>query len=216
MGRPLRIQAPDLTFHITSRTNGKRLYLRTKPDHHALCRILECTRRKYRASVFKFMPMGNHFHMVIRLGEAGNLSRFMCEFKTAYAKYYNRTYRLSGHFWGDRYRSTIVQDDRHMLACFRYIDRNPVRAGLVKHPREWDYHCFPAYAYGNSHACLRVTLHPTYLAMSEDEQQRRRLYREYITGEDDQSDSLRGNLPRMLFFGSEGFIRELKKRFALN
>ena len=181
MGRPLRLKAPNVVYHITSRTNGKRLYLKSKKDHKALCRCLERIRLKYKALVYKYLPMGNHFHLVIQLPDNSDLSQFMCEFKARYAKYYNRRYNTSGHFWGERFHSTIVQADQHLLACFRYVDLNPVKAGLVQHPSQWEHHCYPYYAHGQEHADLIISPHEVYISLSRDETRRREIYREFVT-----------------------------------
>lgn len=127
MGRPLREKGPNITFHITSRTNGKKLFMKKKSDHKALCLYLAKTLSKHDIICYAFTPMGNHFHLIIRIQDnSTDLSQFMCEFKTAYAKHFNTKYNTSGHFWGERFSSTIIEDERHMLACLRYLDRNPV------------------------------------------------------------------------------------------
>ena len=103
MGRPLRLKTPGLTYHITSRTNGKRLFLKKKQDQKALCKILKLILSKYGVILYAFTPMMNHFHMIIRIENNSDLSQVMCEIKTFYAKYFNKKYKISGHFWGDRF-----------------------------------------------------------------------------------------------------------------
>lgn len=128
----------------------------------------------------------------------------MCEFKTAYAKYFNNKYNISGHFWGDRFRSTIVQEDQHLLACLRYIDRNPVKAGLVSNPKHWQNASFHYYAYGNPHETLSLDWHPVYLELSPDVERRQAMYIEYVEGAD--LDDLSGKMDSMQVFGTEEFI----------
>lgn len=140
------------------------------------------------------------------MGEDADLSRFMCEFKTAYAKYFNTKYNMSGHFWGDRFHSTLVEDDKYMLACLRYIDRNPVKAGLVERPNQWYYSSYHYYAHGKPHEILIIDLHPTYLDLAGNNKKRREIYVDYVSGEDAISDSLHGTMERKLIFGSDNFI----------
>ncbi|NTW88554.1 MAG: hypothetical protein HGB26_05405, partial [Desulfobulbaceae bacterium] len=166
MGRPLRLKAPDLTYHITSRTNGRRLFMKKKADQKMLCRCLHKILVKYNVTIYSYTPMMNHFHMMIHLKKDTDLSKVMCEFKVLYAKVFNKKYKLSGHFWGDRFRSCIVQDDQYALACLRYIDRNAVKAGLVDHPAKWYLTSFPSYAYGQAHPILALQPHPAYLALA--------------------------------------------------
>jgi putative transposase len=211
MGRPLRIKVPELTYHITSRTNGRRLFLKKKKDQKILCRILKVCLLKHGVVIYAFTPMMNHFHMLISFRKDSDLSKFMAEFKSTYAKYFNRRYDTSGHFWGDRFRSTIVQDDSHALACLRYLDRNPVKAGLVDHPEKWMLNSFRSYAYGENHPLLPLQPHPTYLGLAKSRAMRHDIYLKFVLDKDELSDELHGKLHRMQFFGSEDFIEEIKR-----
>lgn len=209
MGRPLRLKAPNLTYHITSRTNGRRLFLQKKRDQKALCKILRRILLKYGVILYGYTPMNNHFHMIIHIANQADLSQFMNEFKSHYAKYFNKKYNTSGHFWGDRFRSTVVQDDKHALACLRYIDRNPVKAGLVAHPAKWYYHSFPSYAYGKRHSLLPLQPHPTYLDLANTKTRRYALYQDFVAGEDRASEELFGQLYKLRVFGDEAFVSSL-------
>jgi putative transposase len=212
MGRPLRLKAPQLTYHITSRTNGRKLFLKKKQDQKALCKILKRSLLKHAVIIYAFSPMTNHFHMLIRIEKETDLSQFMCEFKSYYSKYFNKKYNISGHFWGDRFKSTIVQDDQHALACLRYIDRNPVKAGLVDHPAKWFFNSFHSYAYGKHHSLLPLQPHPTYLALAATKTRRYILYRAFVIGDDKESDELFGRLSKLQFFGTEEFITSIKRQ----
>lgn len=212
MGRPLRLKAAGLTYHITSRTNGKRLFFKKKQDQKALCLILKQILSKYGVILYAFTPMMNHFHMLISIQNEADLSQVMCEIKTIYAKYFNKKYKISGHFWGDRFRSTIVQDDKHILTCLRYLDRNPVKAGLVNHPGKWLFSSFHSYAYGLSHPFLPLQPHPVYLALSKVKSKRRQFYLSLVIEPDTEADALHGHLHQLTFFGSREFVQEVKSR----
>jgi len=212
MGRPLRLKAPGLTYHVTSRTNGGRLYLHAKQDRKMLCRYLHRILLKYDVIAYSFTAMSNHFHAIIHIKNDADISKIMCEFKTLYAKYYNRRYHTCGHFWGDRFHSTIVQDDRHALACLRYLDRNAVKAGLVNHPSQWPLTSFNTYAYGKKHPILSLTPHPTYLALARDKVGRREMYISFVLNQEPHLDDLHGKLWRLQIFGSQEFIAEVKRR----
>lgn len=187
------------------------MFMKKKRDQKALCRILKQALLKHGIILYAFTPMMNHFHMLIYLKKGADLSQFMCEFKAAYARYYNRKYGMCNHFWGDRYHSTVVQDDRYALACLRYLDRNPVKAGLVEHPEEWEFNSFRCYAHGESHPLLPVEPHPTYLGLAESKVKRRTSYLSYVLGKDPFSDDLYGKLDRLQIFGSAEFIQNVKR-----
>jgi putative transposase len=212
MGRPLRLKAPNLTYHITSRTNGKKLFMKKKADQKLLCRCLKKILLKYGVILYSFTPMSNHFHMLIRIENQADLSKVMCEFKVLYAKLFNAKYKLKGYFWGERFKSCIVQDDQYALACLRYIDRNPVKAGLVDHPGKWEMGSFGSYAYGQTHGILPLQPHPTYLALAKQKIKRRAFYLSFVLEKDDLSDDLHGKLGRMQIFGSSEFADEVKGR----
>lgn len=211
MGRTVRINVPNVTYHITSRTNGHKLYMKKKRDQKMLCRILRKALLKHGIILYAFTPMMNHFHMLIYLTPEADLSQFMCEFKAAYARYFNRKYGTSGHFWGNRFRSTLVQDNQYALACLRYLDRNAVKAGLVDHPGQWELNSFRSYAYGEDHPILPLQPHPTYLGLSLNQEKRRDIYAAFVLGSDRLSDELFGKLPRMPFLGSEAFRAQFKQ-----
>jgi putative transposase len=212
MGRPLRLKASGLTYHVTSRTHGKRYLLQNRGDKKALCKILKQITAKYQVVIYSFTVMNNHFHLFIRIDNEADLSQVLCEFKATFAKYYNKQYKISGSFWGDRFRSTIVQDDRHALTCLRYIDRNPVKAGLVQHPSKWIYTSFNSYAYGKNHPILPLTPHPSYIALAATKEKRRNLYLQLVIEPDEEADQLHGRLYRILFYGSEEFIQEIERK----
>ncbi len=211
MGRPVRLKGPDLTYHVTSRTNGGKLFLEAKHDKRMLCCILDRILLKYDVIAYGFTAMNNHFHLIIHIKNDADLSRIMCEFKTAYAKYFNKRYGIYGHFWGDRFRSTIVQDDRYALTCLRYLDRNAVKAGLVDHPGKWPFSTFGSYAYGKAHPIQNLHPHPSYLALARSREKRREMYLSFVLDQDPLTDELTGKLWRLPIFGSEEFVREVTR-----
>ena len=215
MGRPLRLKGPNLTYHITSRTNGGRLFLKKTKDQKVLCKIINRVLLKYNVLGHGLTPMNNHFHLIIHIKDKADLSQVMCEIKTQYAKYHNKKYNTKGIFWGGRFHSTIIEDDYHMLICLRYIDRNPLKAGLVDHPSKWHLATFRQYAYGEPHPLLHIQPHPTYTALSEDPAKRQRMYSEFVLGPNHAADDLHGRMRRMRVFGSEDFINQIKCKICL-
>lgn len=93
-----------------------------------------------------------------------------------YVQYVNRTYRRSGTLWEGRFRSCLMQEEAYVLACYRYIEMNPVRAGMVEHPAEYRWSSYRANAQGEP-SVLRCP-HPLYQALSRDEGLRAEAYRE--------------------------------------
>jgi putative transposase len=154
--------------------------------------------------------MTNHFHLIVHIKDNGaDLSQFMCEVKTAYAKYFNFKYNTSGHFWGDRFKSTIIEDEPYMLACLRYIDRNPLNAGLVSSSGDWHYGSYNCYAKGCKHPLLPITLHPTFMALSRDQKRRHQLYIDFVDKPFPLSDNLHGRLEKRQFLATPTYKEKL-------
>ena len=92
-----------------------------------------------------------------------------------YVQYVNRGYQRSGTLWEGRYRSSVVQTEAYVLACYRYIEMNPVRAGMVEHPAAYPWSSYAANAQGDRLGWL--TPHAQYLALAKDADRRRAAYR---------------------------------------
>src|SRR5579864_6452537 len=81
--------------------------------------------------------MTNHFHLALGPRQNGDLSASMGWLLTAHVRRYHRHYHSSGHVWQGRFRAFPIQEDDHLLTVLRYIERNPVRAGLVEQAQDW-------------------------------------------------------------------------------
>ena len=93
-----------------------------------------------------------------------------------YVQYVNRTYRRSGTLWEGRFRSCLTQEEHYLLACYRYIELNPVRAGMVEHPAEYPWSSYRANAQGESNDLLKF--HPLYKTLGSNSGKREAAYRE--------------------------------------
>jgi putative transposase len=97
--------------------------------------------------LYHWVLMNSHFHFLLEVPEQGSLSKIMQGINLAYTLWFNRKYRRVGHVWQDRFKSFLVQrDSRYILACGRYIERNPVRAGLVGNPGDYPWSSFQVHA----------------------------------------------------------------------
>jgi putative transposase len=94
---------------------------------------------RFPVAVLSYCLMPNHFHLVVRPARDGDLCRWMQWLGTAHVRRYHRHYGRSGHVWQGRYKSFPIQEDQHLLTVLRYVERNPVRAGLVRRCEEWPW-----------------------------------------------------------------------------
>jgi putative transposase len=139
MPRISRGVVSGLPYHVLSRGNGGQRVFRKQADYDAFIKLLREAKDKYEVKLLAYCLMPNHFHLVIIPQEAEDLSSFMQWLLTSHVRRYHRHYQSSGHVWQGRFRSFLIQKDVHLLAVLRYVEANPVRAGLKGSAREWNW-----------------------------------------------------------------------------
>jgi len=118
---------------------------------------------KYHVEIHAWVFMSNHIHLLMTAKEELGLSRLMQALGRKYVQYYNYKYKRTGTLWEGRFRSCLVQSDQYVLACYRYIELNPVRAKMVEDPKEYRWFSYSVNAIGKpSSFCVP---HPSYLAL---------------------------------------------------
>jgi putative transposase len=120
--------------------------------------------------------MTNHVHLLMTPGTAEAAGVLMKRLGQRYVQYINRTYCRSGTLWEGRFRSCLTQEEKYVLSCYRYIELNPVRAGMVNHPADYKWSSYRANAEGWKSSVL--TAHPLYTSLGIDEAERHLAYRE--------------------------------------
>lgn len=139
MPRVARGLADGLIYHIINRGNGHQQVFHTEGDYHAFVDLMSEAKERHPVKVLAWCIMPNHFHLLVSPERAEDLSRWMQWFMTSHVRRYHRFHKSSGHIWQGRYKSFIVQDDKHLLTVVRYIEGNPVRAQLVPSAKEWSW-----------------------------------------------------------------------------
>jgi putative transposase len=158
MSRPLRIEFPGAVYHVTSRGDRREPIYRDDADRHRHLEILATAMERFDAEALAFCLMGNHFHLVLRT-RSGRLSQLMRHLNGVYTQAFNRRHGLSGHLFQGRFKALLVDRDSHLSTLCRYVERNPVAAGLVAHPADW--------AWSSCRAHLGLEAAPSWLAVDE-------------------------------------------------
>ena len=174
MPRAPRLYGPEATAHVVARCNNREFYFTTPEDFATVLGKLRGMVRDYELTLYAYTVMSNHIHLLLQAPGAGTLARPLRWFLTETARAFHRVRGRRGHCWERRYRACLVEDDTYGLAVLRYLDRNPVRAGLVQDPATYPWSSCAAYALGTPNPLL--TFHPSYLGLSRDPQSRRRAY----------------------------------------
>lgn len=124
-------------YHVINRGNFKQQVFHKKKDYSVFIKLMDEAKSRYRVEILAYCVMPNHFHMVLKPDHGDELSKYMQWLMTSHVRRYHRHYDSVGHIWQGRFKSFIIQEDSHLLTVLRYVEGNPVRAGLVVSAREW-------------------------------------------------------------------------------
>lgn len=136
MPRSARFVLSGHPFHLTHRGNNKRQIFYSDEDRRKYLFWFEEARQKWKVRVLSFCLMSNHVHFIAVPESDFSLAKMIHTVHRRYAYYLNQKYGHSGHLWEGRYYSCVL-DDNHLMAAIRYVERNPVRANIVRKPWDW-------------------------------------------------------------------------------
>jgi len=176
MPRKPRFQLPGYPQHIIQRGNNRQPCFFAERDYRVYLEAVEQACRKYGCQVHAYVLMTNHVHLLATPAQNWSVSQLMQSVGRRYVRYVNREYRRSGTLWEGRYKASLIQAERYLFACSRYIELNPVRAGMVDHPGEYRWSSYQANAQGAVDKLIRY--HAEYLALASDPDGRATNYHE--------------------------------------
>lgn len=176
MPRRPRVVLPDVPMHLIQRGNNRQACFYADDDYRFYLEWLHRYARETHCAVHAYALMTNHVHLLVSSLTSGGAGEMMKRLGQRYVQYVNRTYRRSGTLWEGRFRSCLTQEEPYVLGCYRYIELNPVRAGMVEHPGEYRWSSYRANAQGEAWGGLEP--HDCYKALAADEQERQAAYRE--------------------------------------
>jgi putative transposase len=128
-----------MCYHVLNRGNARAEVFHKEDDYAAFLRLLPLAVERVPMRVLAFCLMPNHFHLVLWPREDGDLGRFMQWLLTCHVRRYHRHYHSSGHVWQGRFKAFPIQLDEHLFAVLRYVERNPLRANLVRRAENWSW-----------------------------------------------------------------------------
>jgi putative transposase len=143
MARLPRIDAAGYPHHIIQRGNNRQAVFLDDQDYTRYLDLLRETAAAHTVVVHAYVLMTNHIHLLVTPQARGSLSAFMQALGRRYVRWFNERYGRTGTLWEGRFRSTVVAADSYFLACMRYIELNPVRAGLSADPSEYRWSSNP-------------------------------------------------------------------------
>ena len=196
MVRGPRLKIDNARYHIFNRGNQKQVIFHDEEDFEAFLSILAHYKLKYRFNLYHLCLMPNHFHLDLRVDKGEIMCKAMKDITLAYTNHHHRKYGTVGQLWQGRYKNMIVEEKKYADKLGGYIERNPVRAGLVKKPEEWKWSSYRFYAYGEPMRILTKWLgkekevdlideDPTYKEFGLIPEERQKNYRRFIVELDD-------------------------------
>jgi len=169
-----RLIVPDVPVHIVQRGHDRGDCFLEEADYRAYLDGLRTYAMRFNCTVHAYCLMTNHVHLLVTPGEATGCAQLMKHVAQRYSKRLNAKQGRTGTLWEGRFYSALVMTAHYALACYRYIELNPVRAGLVKHPADYRWSSYLA----NTHSRLDdfVTPHAAYTALGENAPKRAATY----------------------------------------
>lgn len=185
MARLPRYPASGIPQHVIQRGNNRSAMFAAEPDYQFFRDCLRNACERHGGSVHAYVFMTNHVHLLMTPSSAGGIGSVMQSVGRRYVQYYNTTYQRTGGLWEGRYRATLVETEQYLLACYRYIELNPVRAGLVADPAHYRWSSHRANALGAVDPLIAP--HDVYRALGAHTTSRLTAYRELFAAALDES-----------------------------
>lgn len=180
-------------------------------DYLEYLKILKRVSDACHCAIHAYVLMTNHIHLLLTPDAGDSISRLFQECGRQYVGYINQTYRRRGTLWEGRHKGIIVESTAYLLTCMRYIELNPVRAGIVARPEQYRWSSYPANALGEDN-CI-VSPHQEYVNLGQTFPQRREAYRSLFDAEltADELKRIRNCTQSGTPMGSERFKEQIER-----
>lgn len=209
MARQCRYDLSEVAQHVIQRGNNRCVIFVCEDDCAYFKDLLVESGERYAVDFHAYVLMTNHAHFLITPHEVGAVGRLLQSLGRRYVQYFNRRYGRSGTLWEGRYRATVVDSDGYLMACYRYIELNPVRAGLVRRPEDFVWSSFRRNASGAADAL--VTTHPIFDGLGPDANGRQTAYRKLFNHDldSDMLNAVREATNKGWVLGGSDFTRKI-------
>jgi putative transposase len=212
MARLPRLTVPGYPHHIIQRGNNRQAIFAASADYEALLAMIEEYAGKAGIAIHAYVLMSNHFHLLATPETASGIPQMMQDVGRQYVRYFNQRQGRTGTLWEGRYRSTLIQAERYLLACMAYIDLNPVRAGIASTPGDYPWSSHGHYV-GLRNDRL-VSPHPLYWELGNTPFARDAAYAELVRSgiSAQQQRALTDSALRGWALGEADYVADLQRR----
>jgi putative transposase len=204
-----------MPMHLVQRGINREPCFFAEEDYHCYLHWLQKSAVDWNCIVHAYVLMTNHVHLLITPQRDEGPARLMQSLGRRYVQYINRAYRRSGSLWEGRYKSSVVQAESYLFACMRYIELNPVRAGMVSDPAHYRWSSYRHNGLGQ--ADERLTPHDLYQGLGTSDEERLASYRALFRSEldDDAIGDIRLALTQSQPLGDDRFAERICARVGV-
>jgi putative transposase len=205
MSRKPRFNLPGIPQHIIQRGHNREPCFYVEDDYRLYLDNLQEASIRNQTHIHAYVLMTNHVHLLATPESSYGITHMMQDLGRKFVRSMNRRYRRTGSLWEGRFKANLVDSEAYLFSCMRYIEMNPVRAGMVSHPGEYRWSSYSANASG--HTSRVIGNHPLYLALGETAVRRQDAYRELFQCHLDHEElhAVREALNQELVLGREDF-----------
>jgi len=214
MPRQPRICPAGMPQHVIQRGNNRQVCFHDLSDRFTYTMYLSRYRKKFGIAVHAWAFMSNHTHLLVTPKTDEGLSFFMKSLGQSYAQYYNGRYDRTGTLWEGRFKSCLVDTDEYFLQCQRYIELNPVKAGLADYAGDYQWSSYSCHAYGMGSQLH--TPHECYLQLHSDPDLRLASYRSFVASSVPEvvDDQIRHAAISGKALGTEAFQARMREKYG--
>lgn len=214
MPRAPRLELPEVPLHVVQRGNNRAACFFNEIDRRFYLKCLATAALERGCAIHAYVLMTNHVHLLVTPSEAGAVGAMMQDVGRRYVRVINGLHGRSGSLWEGRFKSSLIDSENYLLICHRYIELNPVRAGMVRHPSEHAWSSFGHYGTGQSNAL--ITEHPDYRRLGTSAEERHAAFRSLYAEPLQQQviDQIRSAINTESALGSEKFLRYAENKLG--
>ena len=214
MARKPRFSLPGVPQHVIQRGNNREPCFFGEDDYRRYLGDLKEASEHNRCRVHAYVLMTNHVHLLITPMTEHGITHLMQDLGRKFVRYVNHAYRRSGTLWEGRYKASLIDSETYLLTCMRYIELNPVRAGMVEYPGDYRWSSYHYNAHGKPDPL--VSPHPLYTQLNSDATGRLHVYRELFRHhmDNDLLHAIREALNQELVLGREDFKDKIERMTA--
>ena len=180
MSRRARLSLPGIPWHVIQRGHNRSACFFAEADYLFYLHYLQEFSSNFGCAVHAYVLMSNHVHLLLTPERADSVALLMKNLGQRYVQHVNRSHRRTGTLWEGRFRSCLTQTETYLLTCHRYIELNPVRAGMVVHPQDYRWSSYRCNALGEANTL--ITPHDEYRRLGRTPAERQSAYRGLFRG----------------------------------